>query len=152
METAAKKVFNCFVRSMIRDERMRLLVPDTDESICPFVRHVSSLYIFGCFFCASFHIGFFLFFFCRFKRDGVSSILVMGGSSDYFGAASCVIQMKSYLPVDVTARARALAPPSGELSATVWPPRSQIERRLRSAPSARDERGKLRIKVQARKR
>ena len=73
---------------MLRDARMQLLVPDCDETLSPFVRHVRP----------------------AFERGGVSSVLVMGGSSDYLGVASLVIQMRHYQPVDVTARARALAP------------------------------------------
>jgi predicted ABC-class ATPase len=73
---------------MIRDERMRQLVPDADETISPFVLHVREAFV----------------------RSGVSSILVMGGSSDYLPVASLVLQMRNYQPLDITARARALAP------------------------------------------
>ncbi len=107
---------------MIRDEKMRLLVPDSDETICPFVQHVQSLFV----------------------RDGISTILVMGGSSDYFGAASLVLQMKSFLPVNATKRAKEIAMQSPK-PASYWT--SDFHRRIQSAPSVRDERGKQRIKV-----
>jgi predicted ABC-class ATPase len=40
---------------------------------------------------------------------GVSTILVVGGVGDYFDVADTVIMMDSYLPVDVTDGARAIA-------------------------------------------
>lgn len=40
---------------------------------------------------------------------GVASILVMGGSSAYFGEADTVVMMDCYAPSDVTARAHAIA-------------------------------------------
>ena len=40
---------------------------------------------------------------------GVSTILVMGGSGDYFEVADLVIAMDSYQPADVTAKAKAIA-------------------------------------------
>jgi predicted ABC-class ATPase len=40
---------------------------------------------------------------------GVSTILVMGGSGDYFDAADVVIAMDTYLPKDVSARAKEIS-------------------------------------------
>jgi predicted ABC-class ATPase len=40
---------------------------------------------------------------------GVSSILVIGGSGDYFSVADTVVMMDSYKPVDVTEKALAIA-------------------------------------------
>ena len=40
---------------------------------------------------------------------GISTILVMGGSGDYFDCADTVIQMQAYAPFDVTEQARAIA-------------------------------------------
>ncbi|MFV2073831.1 MAG: ABC-ATPase domain-containing protein [Thermoanaerobaculales bacterium] len=72
---------------MIRDERMQALVAKESEPITPFVDRISEL------------------------RDelGVSTVLVMGGSGDYFDHADTVIQMDAYVPRDVTAEARAVA-------------------------------------------
>ncbi|MCB0224139.1 MAG: ATPase, partial [Anaerolineae bacterium] len=39
----------------------------------------------------------------------VSSILVLGGSGDYFDVADTIIRMDSYIPYDVTAAAKAIA-------------------------------------------
>lgn len=72
---------------MIRDFRMQQLVAKDNEPITPFVDKVHQLY-----------------------RDlGVSTILVMGGSGDYFEVADTVIMMQEYLPVDVTEKAHQIA-------------------------------------------
>jgi predicted ABC-class ATPase len=72
---------------MIRDERMQALVAKDHEPITPFIDRVRQL------------------------RDdlGVSTLLVMGGSGDYFDCADTVIEMHEYLPHDVTAAAREIA-------------------------------------------
>ncbi len=71
---------------MIRDERMQELVVKEKEPITPFVDKVRQLY-----------------------RDyGVSTILVMGGSGDYFDVADTVIMMDAYTPRDVTTAARKI--------------------------------------------
>lgn len=72
---------------MIRDRRMQALVSKEREPITPFVDRIRQL------------------------RDEleVSVLLVMGGSGDYFDCADTVIQMKDYLPLDVTDKAHAIA-------------------------------------------
>ncbi len=72
---------------MIRDHRMQELVAKEKEPITPFVDKVSTLY----------------------SDLGVSTILVIGGSGDYFGATDTVICMDNYLPLDCTAKAHAIA-------------------------------------------
>lgn len=72
---------------MIRDRRMQQLIHKDKEPITPFVDKVRQLY----------------------KDHGVSSILVMGGSGDYFDVASTVIAMDNFQPQDVTAAAKAIA-------------------------------------------
>jgi predicted ABC-class ATPase len=74
---------------MIRDARMQRLVADDKEPITPFLFRVRELY----------------------ERHGVSSVIVMGGSGDYFEVADTVIMMDAYAPRDVTAEARKLAEP-----------------------------------------
>jgi len=69
---------------MIRDERMQELVAKDKEPITPFVDKVRQLY----------------------QDYGVSTVLVMGGSGDYFDVADTVIMMDSYTPHDVTTRVR----------------------------------------------
>lgn len=68
---------------MIRDARMQELVADEREPITPLIDRIRGLY----------------------EQAGVSTILVMGGSGDYFDVADRVIMMDGYQPVDVTARA-----------------------------------------------
>ncbi|WP_027963791.1 ABC-ATPase domain-containing protein [Halalkalibacillus halophilus] len=72
---------------MIRDERMQQLVAKNKEPITPFVQKVKQL------------------------RDdlGISTVLVMGGSGDYFDIADEVIMMDQYVPVNVTSKALAIA-------------------------------------------
>lgn len=76
---------------MIRDERMQRLVAKRDEPITPFVDRIAELR----------------------DRLGVSTLLVMGGSGDYFQHADTVIQMQDYLPHDVTDEARRIAAEHG---------------------------------------
>lgn len=72
---------------MIRDERMQSLVAKEKEPITPFVDKVRLL-----------------------GRDlGVSTVLVMGGSGDYFDVADSVIIMDCYEPADMTEEAGAIA-------------------------------------------
>ncbi|RAV31758.1 ABC-ATPase domain-containing protein [Corynebacterium heidelbergense] len=75
---------------MIRDERMRRLVPSTKEPITPLIDHVRGLW----------------------EDHGVSTVLVAGGSGAFIDAADTVIQLDAYQPVDVTSAARDLADPS----------------------------------------
>lgn len=71
---------------MIRDVRMQRLVSKEKEPITPFIDQVGALY-----------------------RDlGVSTLLVMGGSGDYFDVAHRVIVMDEYRPRDVTDRVREI--------------------------------------------
>ncbi|HCJ10818.1 MAG TPA: ATPase, partial [Clostridiales bacterium] len=43
------------------------------------------------------------------EEKGVSTVLVVGGSGDYFDVADTVIMMDNYLPRDVTRRAKEIA-------------------------------------------
>ena len=90
---------------MIRDARMRRLVPGDREPITPYIDRVRQLW----------------------ESRGVSSVLVVGGAGDYLDVADCVIQLDGYQPRDVTARARKVAAehPLGEArprAPDAWPP------------------------------
>ncbi len=76
----------CATNFMIRDEKMIELVAPDKEPITPFVKKVRSLY----------------------EDKGVSSILVIGGSGDYFEVADTVVMMDSYKCLDVTDRAKEI--------------------------------------------
>lgn len=71
----------------IRDRRMQALIAKDKEPITPFIDKVRQLY----------------------TDYQVSTILVMGGSGDYFDVADRIIAMENYLPQDVTAKAKAIA-------------------------------------------
>ena len=72
---------------MIRDDIMQQLVVKEKEPITPFIDVAKSLY----------------------KRLGISTILVAGSCGDFFDIADLVIQMDSYEPYEVTAKAKELS-------------------------------------------
>jgi predicted ABC-class ATPase len=72
---------------MIRDHRMQQLVAKDREPITPFIDKVRQLY----------------------DEKGVSTVLVMGGSGDYFSVADQIIRMTAYVPEDVTRKAHDIA-------------------------------------------
>ena len=51
-----------------------------------------------------------------FEANGVSTVLVVGGSGDYFDVADKVIMMDSYTPIDVTERAKEVSRGGGAAS------------------------------------
>lgn len=74
---------------MIRDDRMRRLVPEDKEPITPLIDRVRALY-----------------------RDlKVSTVLVAGGSGAFIDVVDTVIMLDRYHPLDITERARGLAEP-----------------------------------------
>lgn len=77
----------CASNFMIRDERMQALVAKNKEPIIPFVDRVRGLH----------------------WSWGVSTILAMGGSGDYFEVADTVIMLDEYRPLDCTDDARRIA-------------------------------------------
>jgi len=78
----------CATNFMIRDQRMQALVAKEKEPITPLVQRIRDLY----------------------QNNGVSVVMVMGGSGDFFGCADNVIMLDNYIAHDVTAKAKALAP------------------------------------------
>lgn len=72
---------------MIRDSKMQQLVKKDKEPITPFIDRVQDLY----------------------EEKGVSTVLVIGGSGDYFQVAHHVIMMDEYIPRDVSKRAKEIA-------------------------------------------
>ena len=72
---------------MIRDDIMQRLVVKEKEPITPFIDVAKSLY----------------------KQLGISTILVAGSCGDFFDIADLVIQMDSYEPYEVTAKAKELS-------------------------------------------
>jgi predicted ABC-class ATPase len=72
---------------MIRDQRMQELVSKDKEPITPFIDKVRQLY----------------------QDLGVSTILAIGGSGDYFDVADRVICMVEYKPYDLSRQAHTIA-------------------------------------------
>ncbi|MEM9809415.1 MAG: ABC-ATPase domain-containing protein, partial [Cyanobacteria bacterium P01_D01_bin.56] len=72
---------------MIRDRNMQSLIAKEKEPITPFIDKVRQLY----------------------TDHGISTILVMGGSGDYFDVADQVIALDNYMAQDVTDQAKAIA-------------------------------------------
>jgi predicted ABC-class ATPase len=72
---------------MMRDDLMQKLVSAEKEPITPFIEIVRPLY----------------------KQNGISTIIVVGSSGDFFDIADSVIQMDNYEAVDVTIEAKKLS-------------------------------------------
>lgn len=71
---------------MVRDAFMQRLIAPDKEPITPFLERARDLY----------------------TQAGISTILVAGSSGAFFHIADTVIQMDSYVPVDITSQAKAL--------------------------------------------
>lgn len=72
---------------MVRDRKVQELIHKSKEPIIPFITRVRGLY----------------------KRNGVSSIVVVGGLGDYFDAADRILMLDSYEVFDVTAEAKEIS-------------------------------------------
>jgi predicted ABC-class ATPase len=126
---------------MIRDARMQALVEKSGEPITPFIDRVRQLVDSP----ASMP--------CQEGRrtGGVSSVLVLGGSGDYFEVADTIIRMDAYIPRDVTAEARAIAAnhPTGRKRETAgaWPTPTA---RVPLARSLNPRKGKRAVNIKAR--
>lgn len=77
----------CATNLMIRDVRMQTLVERSGEPITPFLDRVRQLA----------------------DEKDISSILVLGGSGDYFDVADTVIRMDAYRAYEVTTEAKSIA-------------------------------------------
>ncbi len=77
---------------MIRDELMQRVVHKDEEPIIPFIGRVRELY----------------------EKRGISTVLVAGSSGAYFYEADIVIQMKEYMPFDITDEAKEKASSMGD--------------------------------------
>ena len=72
---------------MVRDDLMAQVIAPGEEPITPFIDRVRAMY----------------------EDLGVSSMIVAGSSGAFFHVADTVIQMKEYVPVDITERAKQTA-------------------------------------------
>lgn len=113
---------------MVRDRRMQALIATAQEPITPFVDRVAQLD----------------------RVLGVSTVLVVGGSGDYFQVADHVWVMEGYRPRLATEQARriALEHPSGRLEEARAPlevPRDRVPL-ARSFDARRGQRDKVRAR------
>lgn len=112
---------------LIRDRRMQALIPKSREPITPLIDRVQSL-----------------------RSDhGVSTILVIGGSGDYFDVADTVIGMDEYRPRDLTEAAREVARVHGSDRAqeATGPAHLRFARRVDPASMDPEKRGRTRIRT-----
>ena len=136
----------CATNLMIRDARMQALVEKAGEPITPFIDRVRQL--------AAWLLpqpspqgdrveeG---------QSGGVSSILVLGGSGDYFDVADTVIRMDGYRPYEVTTEAKRIAaqqPTGRQVESTgSWPTPTQ---RIPLAQSLDPRKGKRAVSIKGR--
>ena len=72
---------------MVRDRLMAQVITSGEEPITPFIDRVRGMY----------------------EELGVSSVIVAGSSGAFFHVADTIIQMKEYIPIDITKRAKQAA-------------------------------------------
>ena len=72
---------------MVRDQLMAQVITPGEEPITPFINRVRGMY----------------------EDLGVSSVIVAGSSGAFFHMADTIIQMKEYVPIDITKRAKQAA-------------------------------------------
>ncbi len=108
---------------MIRDKLMQEVVSPAEEPIIPFIERVRSLY----------------------EDFGISSIIVAGSSGSYFHVADHIIQMKEYVPFDITEKAKtaAAAFPAFSLKQDRFPAYSQKRMPKPNMALRKDDRLKL---------
>lgn len=114
---------------MIRDHRMQELVSKDKEPITPFIDKIRQLY----------------------QDKKVSTVLVIGGSGDYFDVADCVICMIEYRPHDYTEQASLIAEKyKAERKLEGGRYFGSIRRRIPDSKSFNPRKGKRSVKIRAR--
>ena len=118
----------CATNFMIRDARMQALI--TSEPITPLVDRIEELH----------------------KDLGVSTLLVMGGSGDYFDSADNVIAMDSFQPKLVTAKAKQIVQENpGSRKNETSGPLPEVPMRTRNLSTLDFSRGKKLCVIQTQK-
>jgi len=133
LEVGAKALFidedTSATNFMIRDERMQALVAPEKEPIVPFIDKARSLW----------------------RDHDVSSVLVVGGTGDYFDIADHVIMMDEYCARDVTHEAREIAAQYGVKRARDGEERfGELRARVPDPGSFDPSRGRQDVKVDVR--
>jgi predicted ABC-class ATPase len=120
----------CATNFMIRDARMQALIAADKEPITPLVDRIGELY----------------------KSFGVSTLLVMGGSGDYFDSADQVIAMESFQPRRVTEEAKQIVHQNpGNRKTEASKPLPNVHMRNRNLSKLDFSRGKKSCVVQTQK-
>ena len=111
---------------MIRDHRMQELVSKDKEPITPFIDKIRQLY----------------------REMGISTVLAIGGSGDYFDVADRVICMIEYRPFEVTEESRKIAEKySAERTPEGGESFGESSERIPLAKSFDPSRGKREVKI-----
>jgi len=111
---------------MIRDHRMQELVSKDKEPITPFIDKIEQLY----------------------REIGISTVLAIGGSGDYFDVADRVICMIEYRPFEVTEESRKIAEKySAERTPEGGESFGESSERIPLAKSFDPSRGKREVKI-----
>ena len=98
---------------MVRDELMQQVITAGQEPITPYIDRARELY----------------------ERFGVSTVLAAGSSGAWFTPADVIIQMDTYVPYDITARAKEAAAGFGSQVRTLHPA-SRLPERIPLADSS----------------
>jgi len=114
---------------LIRDERMRQLVVEEEEPITPLVDKIRPLY----------------------REHGVSTVMIMGGSGEFFEVADTVVKLREFLPHEVTAEAKKIAAREGREAVYADPNFGSLPQR-RPLPQSIDPRRGGKVKIKARDR
>ncbi|MFO8235066.1 MAG: ABC-ATPase domain-containing protein [Bacteroidales bacterium] len=111
---------------MIRDNRMQKLIKKEQEPITPFIDKVKLLK----------------------NNYDISTILVMGGSGDYFEVADSVIGMNNYIPEDLTKKvAKIIKTYEGKRNAEGGESFGKMKKRIPKKESIDPSKGKKRKRI-----
>ncbi len=111
---------------MIRDELMQKVICREEEPITPFIERVKSMY----------------------DDLGISSVIVAGSSGSFFQIADTIIQMREYVPYDITEKAKEAATGYPALSIEAHFPASQSKRMPKPNQALKKEQ-RLKLKASA---
>ena len=110
---------------MIRDQLMSQVITPFEEPITPFISRVRSLY----------------------TDLGISTVIVAGSSGPYFHVADRVIQMKEYVPYDITRKAKQAAEAFPSMTGEKEPFPSFTKRRVPKPDPAIQKEDRVKLKA-----
>lgn len=110
---------------MIRDQLMSQVITPFEEPITPFINRVRSLY----------------------TDLGISTVIVAGSSGSYFHVADRVIQMKEYVPYDITRKAKQAAEAFPSMTGEKEPFPSFTKRRVPKPDPAIQKEDRVKLKA-----